>query len=1013
MNSLVKVFSNFKEFYSEINGATLTGAIDVVVVEQPDGTFLSSPFHVRFGKLGVLRSREKIVDIEVNGEPIDIHMKLGESGEAFFVEECPEDDLDELPSNMATSPIPSSEFSKLDQTTDFTSNSIQEEHIQMPKPRRNSIDLLIGESGSGDKIDECRQGKRYENQLSDYTHRRYTDNTMERRDIDVAKKEYTTQKIRQQWAEQQQDEDSLLVGIQESGNSDWRNSTAVEDTKDVIDKKESDTNANSVLEPLEEVEVIPKEESKSKKKRRKKSIMKKKNAQRKNSSSSGGSIQSEVLEGSAEGDIVTASSNDDSPLVSVEINKSGDLEEKSEEKSIVKDIPKSTSRIMDLDIHFFSDTDVATGPSPRTSRPSTPIQSDTEFEVSQREKEDTNSRMTSSASWKWGELPTQDDVVTDENSSEASKQAQRNSMLSGMFSFMKQNKKFRNSAPEGLYLADLDAESMDPEVAALYFPKHTKKSFNPDCGEINESADKMRREDEEDRESGNGTSLPQSPSSIDGAKSLDSDYEDGKVSDKYLDLVAISLCGGLDSPNGPNDDDFDRHVISYTEVCRNPSLFSSPNLVVRLNGKYYSWAAACPIVMTLIAFQKPLPNTTIDKIIASQKGETSVDPHNNLTAGVQNEPKRSYWWYWRRSGNAGSTEKNEGKKSDEDVEAELLCNEDEKTGQKVTDLKDESAASFNSSGGNDIQQNDYSPNISKISEKYRKTLRLSSDQIRSLNLKTGINEIEFSVTTAYQGTSRCKCYLFRWKYNDKVVISDIDGTITRSDVLGHILPMVGKDWAQIGVADLFSKIEENGYKLLYLSARAIGQSRATRDYLRSIRQGDVQLPDGPLLLNPTSLISAFHREVIEKKPEQFKIACLSDIQALFPQNPFYAGYGNKINDVWAYRAVGIPIMRIFTINTKGELRHELTQTFQSTYCRLADIVDQLFPPIKDDDFQSDEYSSFRYWREPLPDLNFLDNVDGGMLTIGATTTISAVAGPSVTIGPVSGPGDLEPKNSSE
>lgn len=63
MNSLVKVFSNFKDFYNEINGATLTGAIDVIVVEQPDGTFLCSPFHVRFGKLGVLRSREKIVSM--------------------------------------------------------------------------------------------------------------------------------------------------------------------------------------------------------------------------------------------------------------------------------------------------------------------------------------------------------------------------------------------------------------------------------------------------------------------------------------------------------------------------------------------------------------------------------------------------------------------------------------------------------------------------------------------------------------------------------------------------------------------------------------------------------------------------------------------------------------------------------------------------------------------------------------------------------------------------------------
>lgn len=54
---------------------------------------------------------------------------------------------------------------------------------------------------------------------------------------------------------------------------------------------------------------------------------------------------------------------------------------------------------------------------------------------------------------------------------------------------------------------------------------------------------------------------------------------------------------------------------------------------------------------------------------------------------------------------------------------------------------------------------------------------------------------------------------------------------SRSDVLGHILPMVGKTWEQIGVATLFSKIEENGYKLLYLSARAIGQSKVCFVYL--------------------------------------------------------------------------------------------------------------------------------------------------------------------------------------
>lgn len=61
MNYIGRFFHNFKEFYNDINGATLTGAIDVVVVEQPDGSYNCSPFHVRFGKIGVLRSKEKVV----------------------------------------------------------------------------------------------------------------------------------------------------------------------------------------------------------------------------------------------------------------------------------------------------------------------------------------------------------------------------------------------------------------------------------------------------------------------------------------------------------------------------------------------------------------------------------------------------------------------------------------------------------------------------------------------------------------------------------------------------------------------------------------------------------------------------------------------------------------------------------------------------------------------------------------------------------------------------------------
>lgn len=46
------------------------------------------------------------VDIEINGEPVDIHMKLGETGEAFFVEEL--EDGEEVSQLLGTSPLPPS-----------------------------------------------------------------------------------------------------------------------------------------------------------------------------------------------------------------------------------------------------------------------------------------------------------------------------------------------------------------------------------------------------------------------------------------------------------------------------------------------------------------------------------------------------------------------------------------------------------------------------------------------------------------------------------------------------------------------------------------------------------------------------------------------------------------------------------------------------------------------------------------------------------------------------------------
>jgi phosphatidate phosphatase LPIN len=98
-------------------------------------------------------------------------------------------------------------------------------------------------------------------------------------------------------------------------------------------------------------------------------------------------------------------------------------------------------------------------------------------------------------------------------------------------------------------------------------------------------------------------------------------------------------------------------------------------------------------------------------------------------------------------------------------------------------------------------------------------------------------------------------------------------------------------------------------------------THTTAAYVKGVKQQDFQLPDGPIMLSPASLFQSLHREVIRRKPEEFKIACLQDVLSLFPEgadhNPFSAGFGNRITDVISYQAVGIPLNRIFIIDPRG------------------------------------------------------------------------------------------------
>ena len=177
----------------------------------------------------------------------------------------------------------------------------------------------------------------------------------------------------------------------------------------------------------------------------------------------------------------------------------------------------------------------------------------------------------------------------------------------------------------------------------------------------------------------------------------------------------------------------------------------------------------------------------------------------------------------------------------------------------------------------------------------------------------------------------------------RIVFSDVDGTVTKSDVRGNLLPRLGKDWTHPGICSLYKGIEDNGYKILYLTARSISQIDGTRQFLQGVRQGEgVGLPDGPVVGTPDKIFTAFTREVITRTPHVFKIECLENIMTAFPARPFFAGIGNRVGDVVSYTAVGIPPEKILIVDKKSAIH--VCDTV-SSYKTLTQLVNLTFPRV--------------------------------------------------------------------
>ncbi|CAG8491026.1 2602_t:CDS:10 [Ambispora gerdemannii] len=820
----------------EINPATLSGAIDVIVVQQPNGELACSPFHVRFGKLSVLMPQEKKVEVTVNGKLVDFPMKVGEAGEAFFIIEME----NEVPHELQTSPLAGPSQPLLSEEEPDYLDLEESSTRNTKKPITDRVKSFAATDQHGSSSDEDGYDGDVEPKpktlVAEPESRSHLESIVGTEAVSNLFKESDETPVAEEFTNDNTLSETENRMFPKSEEIQTPNSPSFLETK-----MRSEAEIESQLDYIASVN------------------------QTNDIDQNGVSYESNIsidpelsphkLNFDEKVDMIPTADNNQSEDQQVKLTDA----EQAPADYVLEELNKSSRPMIDrsssLPIEYWEKPEISLSDTELdgTRKPDNPIErrairvsplSDTELEYDPKKP----STLSGEWSWGWGALP----VRTSDKMSQ-----------------------WRET-----------------------------------------SEDKDRKENED-------------------AKGVEID---GKF---YR--IAMSLCGNEKFGHDEIVDDelFRKNEITYEHFCENPHLFSEKALVFNRQkwyltsiiigiSRYYTWATAAPIIVALLVFQKPLPESTIASLSTTTRMEK-----------LQPSDRRRYsfgrgWSRWFRS-SASHNSLDQTTKSTEERE-----------------------------------DNNTKPIQSQLhqSKHYAKTLRLTSGQLQSLNLKKGVNTISFSVASAYQGKATCVAKLFFWDYDTQIVISDIDGTITKSDALGHVFTMIGKDWTHSGVAKLYTDIRNNGYQILYLTSRAIGQADYTRDYLRKVEQDKYQLPDGPVIMSPDRLLTAFHREVIIRKPEVFKMACLRDVKKLFgDRNPFFAGFGNRITacDALSYRSVDVPSSRIFTIDSNGTVKLELLSGYKSSYVDLSDLVDQMFPHIGSKKWDT-EYNDWNYWKPPLPNI---------------------------------------------
>lgn len=196
-------------------------------------------------------------------------------------------------------------------------------------------------------------------------------------------------------------------------------------------------------------------------------------------------------------------------------------------------------------------------------------------------------------------------------------------------------------------------------------------------------------------------------------------------------------------------------------------------------------------------------------------------------------------------------------------------------------------------------------------------------------LKPGRNPVRYLLLDDKKVLGMAHANIFLWSHKDSIIVSDIDGTITKSNTRGVIDTILTENYRYChqGICELLSHLaEQPRTQVLYVTSRPIALASRTRKFLANLRQGSAQLPEGPMLGFDGNLPQLLMMELISMNTHHFKAEMLwKQVVQPFQQvsngsSPiFLAGLGNTIMDVQAYHMVGIDLGKIYLIDKKSQI----------------------------------------------------------------------------------------------